>query len=62
MNFFESSTLTWWQIGLVKLCLLCFGVAIGAYWSEIFLPYIGLLITIGVVLGIYLSVIWFSQN
>lgn len=58
MKMFKAATYSWWQIGLLKLALLCIGIAIGAYWPAIFLPYIAVLVAIGIVLGIYLAVVW----
>lgn len=40
-------------MGIFKLSLLSFGIAIGAYWQQAFLPYIALLLTVGIILGIY---------
>lgn len=54
MNIFKNYTYSWWQIGILKLSLLAFGVAIGAYWQEFFSQYISALATIGVVSGIYM--------
>jgi hypothetical protein len=61
MKIFKTGSYTWWQIGLLKLALLCIGVSIGAYWSAIFLPYITLLLMVGVVLGLYIWYVWMKQ-
>jgi hypothetical protein len=52
---FKIRTFKWWQIGLLKLALLAIGVAIGAYWPEVFSPYIIGLLVVGIALGIYLA-------
>ncbi len=52
---------TLWQIGLLKAAFLALGIAIGSYWPEVFLPYITELIVLTVILGIYLSVVYFKQ-
>jgi len=57
MKIFKNYTYSWWQIGLLKLALLCFGVAIGAYWHEVFSGYITILIVAGIILGIYIGFI-----
>jgi hypothetical protein len=33
---------------------LAFGIAIGAYWQEAFLPYIGIILAIGIVSAVYI--------
>lgn len=61
MNLFKSSTLTWWQMGLFKLSLVSLGVAIGAHWSEVFVPYTLTLVGVGLVVGLYIAVVWFRE-
>lgn len=53
--------MAWWQIGLLKLSVLSLGIAIGARWPEVFLPYLTHLIVITVLLGIYLLFVWFKK-
>ena len=62
MDIFKPSTLSWWQVGLVKVCLLSLGIAIGAYWQEVFLPYVSILVAVGIALGVYLAVVAFRQH
>jgi len=62
MNLFKSGTLTWWQVGALKLSLLCIGIAIGAHWSEIFVSYFVVLLALGLALGFYVAYVWFGQN
>ena len=62
MNIFKKYIYSWWQIGLLKLALLSFGVAIGTYWHEVFSQYIVALIVIGVILGFYLIFVSFGQK
>ena len=61
MNIFRNYTFTWWQAGILKISVVCIGVAIGANWPEVFAKYTTLLIVIAVVLGIYLAVISFKK-
>lgn len=56
MNIFKDHTFTWWQVGLIKICLLFIGIGIGSYWAEAFYPIALLLIVIGIVIGVYLVV------
>jgi hypothetical protein len=53
--------MSWWQVGILKLSLLSIGIAIGAYWQEVFLPYVAWLVVLGVVSGIYIAYIWSKQ-
>ena len=61
MNIFKNYTFTWWQVGILKVSVVCIGVAIGANWPEVFVQYTTALIGIAVVLGIYLVVISFKK-
>lgn len=61
MTIFKNYTYSWWQIGVFKLALLAIGVAIGAYWSEIFFQYSFILGLIGILLAIYIITISFKQ-
>ena len=54
-------TLTWWQLGLLKLAVLVLGIAIGANWPEVFMQYTVVLVTVGLLLSIYLTVVWFKR-
>ena len=57
MNIFKNYTFSWWQIGIFKLALLCFGVVIGAYWHEVFSQYFTALLVVGIVSAIYIGFI-----
>lgn len=61
MKVLKDYTFTWWQMGLLKLAMLAIGVAVGAYWQEVFLPYVTLLVIAGIALGIYLAYIACSK-
>ena len=62
MNIFTNSTFTWWQIGLFKLSTVTFGIAIGAYWQDAFLPYVMPLLVVAVVSGLYVGYVYFKQH
>jgi len=62
MNIFSNRTFTWWQIGLFKLSVLTFGIAIGAYWKDVFLPYFTALLVIAVVSGLYVAYVFVKQH
>lgn len=58
MNIFRTTTFTWWQIGCLKWAVLFIGIAIGATWPEVFAPYAVPLLIIGLVLSVYLAIVW----
>ncbi len=62
MDIFKSSTFTWWQVGLFKLSVATFSIAIGAYWRDVFLPYLTTIIVIAVTSGFYVGYVWFKQH
>ena len=61
MTLFKDRRYTWWQIGVFKLALLALGVAIGAYWADLFLPYLTALVTVGVASSLYITLVSFRQ-
>lgn len=58
MNIFKSTTFNWKQLGLLKWAVLLIGIAIGAAWSDIFSPYILVLIILGLILSIPPARVW----
>ncbi len=62
MSIFSSSTFTWQQIGLFKLSTITFGIAVGTYWQEIFLPHLVPLIMIAIVSGVYVAYVYLRQH
>jgi hypothetical protein len=61
MEFITHGTLLWWQISLLKLACVAFGILIGAYWPMFFRRYTLPLIILVVVLSIYLGYAWFAS-
>lgn len=62
MRIIRDYTYTVWQVGALKFAMLSMGVAIGAYWQEIFLPYAIWLFGVGLALGVYMAYISFSDE
>lgn len=54
MKIFGTYKLEWWQIFLVKITLLLFGIVIGAYWYIFWMPYLMTILVIAAILAIYL--------
>lgn len=52
---------SWWQVGILKLAVLCFGVAVGANWPAAFQPYTTLLVIVGAVSGLSIAYVWLKQ-
>lgn len=61
MFFFKSKKLEWWQVGAIKLSLLSLGIAIGAYWQEVFVAYIAPLVVVGAIASAYSLYVWSKQ-
>ncbi len=61
MRLFKNVNFQWWQVSLLKLSVLAIGMAIGAYWSELFAQYAQILVIVGVVIGLYIFIIWSKQ-
>ena len=62
MNLFKSYSLTWWQMGILKLALLAMGAAIGAYWHEFFGANLVLLVVIAAIAGAYIMYATLKQQ
>lgn len=62
MNIFKSGTLKWWQVSILKLAVLCIGIAVGAHWPLVFAPHTVTLVVVGIVLGLYLLFPWFGKK
>lgn len=60
MNLFKSRTVQWWEVGLIKLSVMCVGIAVGATWPEVFAAHIGLLVVVAVVVGLYMAYRWYK--
>ncbi len=54
INFFKPITFKWWQAGIFKTTMFSFGIAVGAYWSSFFTPWITVLLVVFVVGWLYL--------
>jgi hypothetical protein len=62
MNIFSPTTFTWWQLGLLKWAVLLIGIAVGALWPAVFAPYAAILTVVGLIISIYLGIVWFTTK
>ena len=46
------------DIGLIKWSVACLSIAFGAYFAELFRPYVLPLVVVGIVTSIWASIIW----
>jgi hypothetical protein len=60
MKILATKTLTWWQVGIIKIASALFGIAIGAYWADIFAPYVCYILVAGIITGAYAGWMWFK--
>lgn len=61
MKIFKSFTMKWWEGSLFKISMIAGGIAIGAYWYQIFVPFLVWFVVIAVLAGLYVSYAWWKQ-
>jgi hypothetical protein len=61
MYLFKDYTLRWWQVSLLKISMVAFGLAVGATWPGAFAGWIGLLWVLFIVPAVSLTFITFKQ-
>lgn len=61
MNIFKKTTFTWWQIGLLKVCLLFIGIVVGVTWPWWFMGYVSWLAWAAILIAVYLAYAWAKQ-
>jgi hypothetical protein len=61
MNLFKTFTLKWWQASVFKVGMLALGIAIGAYWHEVFGGSLFIFLIVAAVSLAYVSYIWWKQ-
>ena len=60
MNPFKSYTLTWWQVGLLKVSMLALGLVVGATYPEAFATWIVFLWILFAIPAAYLTFVEFK--
>ncbi|MBU2101306.1 hypothetical protein KKH05_01130 [Patescibacteria group bacterium] len=61
LKLFKPITLKWWQVGVVKVALISFGILVGMAWSDIFVIWTPTLLAILIVSWAYLIALWFKN-
>lgn len=61
MNIFKTYSFAWWQMGILKLSTISFGIIVGAYWHEFFSANLLLVALIALISGIYIATIAFKK-
>lgn len=62
MTIFSSTTFTWYQLGALKWAVFFIGIAVGATWPEVFARYAGHLLVAGLLLSLYVGMVWLRQK
>jgi len=60
-NPYHDYTLTWWQLGLLKLGMLTAGIAIGAGWPHVFAGWTAALWVVFAITAVYLMRVSWKQ-
>ncbi len=58
IQIFKDITLKWWQVGIFKITIIAFGIAVGAYWAEFFVGSLKILVAIFILGWLYLAFVW----
>jgi hypothetical protein len=62
MNILKPTTLTWYQVGALKWAVLLIGIAVGATWPAFFVKYVLHMVALGLILSLYVGLVWFKQR
>jgi len=62
MNPFHDYTLRWWQVSLLKICLLAFGLAVGSTWPGLFAGWVAVLWAVFIVIALYFYYVMFKEG
>jgi len=61
MNLFKTLTLQWWQTSIFKTGMLALGIAIGAYWHDLFGGHLVILIVVSALSLAFVTYVWWKQ-
>jgi hypothetical protein len=60
MKLLRNKMWNWWDIGILKLCCIIYGLIAGAYFHEIVMPYIWIFLVAAVMLTIRPAIVYFK--
>jgi hypothetical protein len=61
MKILRTWSFQWWEVGLIKLCLLSLGILLGLYFYDDLIGFIWLWWVIFVITAIYFIVYFFKK-
>ncbi|PIR87556.1 MAG: hypothetical protein COU10_04080 [Candidatus Harrisonbacteria bacterium CG10_big_fil_rev_8_21_14_0_10_45_28] len=61
LNMLKNFKMTWWQIAIYEIALICLGITIGATWTDLFTPWRILLLIIFVLGAGYIIAHWIED-
>jgi hypothetical protein len=61
MKLFRTKIWTWWDIGILKWCCVLFGMFAGAYFHELLLPNVWIVLLAAVILAIRPAIVYFKD-
>jgi len=62
MEIFKTWMFTWWEIGIIKVCLISLGILLGLYFYEYLLSFVWLWWALFAVTAIYFIVRFFREG
>lgn len=61
MKLLRTKTWNWWDITLLKWCVFLFGIAAGAYFHELVMPYILVILVVAILLTIRPALVYWKD-
>ncbi len=62
MKLLKSVKFTWWQVGVLKLSTISFGIILGLYFRDVLLGYVNFLWILVIIPGVYIGYVWLKQK
>lgn len=62
MKFFRNWSFHWWEVGLMKLCLISLGIILGVCCRDYLINLLGLWWFLFAVTTVYFLIKWIKEN